>query len=326
MSPGGVGRNIAENLVRLGLRTELVTVIGDDALSAELASSCGKLGIGLRGAIRLRATAASQYLCLLDAEGFLVGAIADMDSVEKLTPERVAERSGLLDDAILIVADANLPCETLEWLAARYGRGGEAESFRRSGGPRRPLLCLDPVSVAKAPRAARILADFDFSKPNRREAEILGGVKIESEADLPRAAAALRTLGKSGALPPATASGGPPPMGLQNAFPSGLPPVDVFISLGTDGIYFDGFAADYGFERGIARPPVVEAISVSGAGDAACAALAWGRLAGYGVAERAALAVSAAALATATLATVNEETTPERLLELSKGVNLERLS
>ena len=46
-APGGVGRNVAENLVRLGLPTELITVFGDDPFGRGLAAHARRAGIGV---------------------------------------------------------------------------------------------------------------------------------------------------------------------------------------------------------------------------------------------------------------------------------------
>ena len=298
MSPGGVGRNIADNLVRLGVRVELVTVLGDDTLSAELAKSCGRSGIGIRGALRLSSTPASQYICLLegggDNPGRLVGAVAAMDSFERLTPQRLEERSGLLDGACLVFADANLPAESLSWLAGRYGRGRPNPVLGRQ----KPCLALDPVSAAKAPRAADIVGAFDFTKPNRAEAEILSGLRIASREDLPRAASALRAKGLG----------------------------DVFISLGSEGLYYEGQSPNGELVRGIVKPPVLPVMNVSGAGDAAGAALAWGFVTGCPIRDRAAYAVCASALTAAAADTVSPEASVARLRELARGVTHEQVS
>jgi pseudouridine kinase len=109
MPAGGVGRNIAENLARLGCRVDLVSVLGDDSLSGWLRSSCEALGIGMDGCLILPDTPVSQYLCLLDSDGSLVGAVAAMDGMDSLTPKALEAREPVLDAANLIVADANLP-------------------------------------------------------------------------------------------------------------------------------------------------------------------------------------------------------------------------
>jgi len=133
--PGGVGRNIAENLVRLGVRVELVSALGDDDFSHSLEDSCASIGIGLSGSLRLKRSPASLYLCLLDSDGSLVGAVCSMDSIDALLPERLAERAPLLDSADLILVDANVPEASIAWLAARYPQGGG-----------RPILGFDPAA------------------------------------------------------------------------------------------------------------------------------------------------------------------------------------
>lgn len=298
MSPGGVGRNIAENLVRLGMKSELVTVLGDDTLSTELALSCGRLGIGIRGSLRLSSTPASQYICILDggteSPGRLIGAVAAMDSFERLGPERLEERAGLLDGASLVFIDANLPRASIEWLTGRYGRGMPAPILGRS----KPFLALDPVSVTKARRAIDFVGAFDFIKPNRAEAEVLSGIAIATNADLPRAAAVLRDKGAG----------------------------DIFISLGSEGLYFEGLAPNGAIERGIVRPPRLPIVNVSGAGDATGAALAWGFISAYGIRERAAYAAAAAAITAEAAETVNPDLRVASLLEKFKGVVYESIS
>lgn len=284
-SPGGVGRNIAENLVRLGLSVELVTVLGDDAWSRELETSCRSLGIGLSGALRLVGSPASTYLCLLDPEGRLEGAVASMETMERLDPPRLAEREDLLDAADCIVVDANLPEASIAWLAGRYGRDGTVRGQTRwaadeGGQSARPLLVLDPVSVAKARRAASRLGSFDLAKPNLAEARILADLR--EEEDPARLAAALLVAGLGEAQ----------------------------ISLGQDGMYYDGFSRDGSRESGrvalpAAAPAGLAPRNRSGAGDAACAALVWASLEGLGPRDRARAALAAAMIAAATDSTVN---------------------
>ncbi len=293
VSPGGVGRNIAENLVRLGTRVELVSVLGDDDLSATITESCESIGIGLKGMIRLSDSPASRYLCILDSDGRLAGAVAAMDAMESLTPEALSRRASLLDEAEMILIDANIPEASIEWLAARYPKG-----------TKRPLLGFDPVSVAKAGRGRRSLGTFAFAKPNRAEAALLASLPDSAP---PVLAAALRQKGLG----------------------------EAFVSLGAGGLLAEGPCVPGGRstapESWIARPPGVPppgflAVNASGAGDAACAAIAWGILGGYGLGERCALAVAAAMLTSASQSPVNPAMDAALLLDAAKGIERERLS
>jgi pseudouridine kinase len=293
LMPGGVGRNIAENLARLGARVQLVSVLGDDEHAVILESSCAEAGIGLEAALRLKGRPSCSYLCILDSDGSLAGGLSAMDAIDQLKPERLAERAALLDAADLILIDANIPESSISWLAERYPPG-----------TKRPLLGFDPVSVKKAERGRASLQSFAFAKPNRAEAALL--------ADLPNDAA----------------SG---PMELASSLRAkGLG--EAFISLGFEGLVAEGFGPEgRSRERWIARLPAkspagLEVVNSSGAGDAACAAIAWGLLCGAGLGERCALALAAATLAVASESPVNPAMSADRLNELAKGIERERIS
>ena len=75
---GGVGRNIAENLARLGLGVRLVSAFGTDALSDELIASCEAVGIDTRLSYIKEGARACSYIDLLDKRGELLLAASDM--------------------------------------------------------------------------------------------------------------------------------------------------------------------------------------------------------------------------------------------------------
>jgi pseudouridine kinase len=120
IAPGGVGRNIAENLARWGASVALVSVFGDDELSPYIQASCEDLGIDLGSSLFLSGTVSPRYICLLDADGGLIGAVAAMDALERFGPAELAERFGPGDRAAVVVLDANLPAATLALAAERW--------------------------------------------------------------------------------------------------------------------------------------------------------------------------------------------------------------
>lgn len=292
-TPGGVGRNIAENLLRLGFRSSLVTVLGDDARASWLEADCRRLGLDLSASLRLEGRGSPVYLCLLDGAGRLVGAVADMGALDSLDPAFVRGRFDLMDGADLLVIDANLGAETIAVLAERYGRGGTLD---REGRPR-PRLVWDPVSVAKAGRGRAVLGRFDLIKPNRAEAAALTGSADPSPQAL---AAALRRL-----------LGSEPPL---------------FLSLGAEGLFFEGGEVRGKGRHGIVRPPSLPLVSVSGAGDAALASLARDLVLGGTLEEMAARAIAAAALTASSRETVFPGLNAGGLEALAQGVEHEFLS
>lgn len=178
-SLGGVGRNIAHNMALLGLNVQFLTALGDDVYAQQVEASCQALGIGLAQALRVPGGATSVYLYIGGPEGDMELALSDMELYEHITPEYLQSRQTLLQNAQLLAVDANLPQESLEWLAEHI----EVPIF------------ADPVSTAKAAKLKGILGRLHTLKPNRIEAELLSGETITDEVSLARAAGRLLDTG-----------------------------------------------------------------------------------------------------------------------------------
>ena len=178
---GGVGRNIAENLARLGVRTHLITAFGSDVASSELAASCRLAGVDVSGSLVAEDLPGARYLAIVDGARDLAVAVNDMRVLDLLTPEAfgVAARVELLAAASLVVVDANLPDSTLVWLAANVSA---------------PLV-LDAVSAAKAPRAAAIVPRLAAVKASALEAGVLLDRVVDGLADARSAAEELVARG-----------------------------------------------------------------------------------------------------------------------------------
>ena len=179
MSLGGVGRNIAHNMRLLGLDVRLLTAYGDDLAGERVAASCSELGIDLSSALRLHGGITSTYLYIASPEGEMALAVSDMGICENITPAYLAANQTVLRSAQLVVADTNIPAESLRYLADNCSC---------------PLF-IDPVSTAKAEKLRPILGKIHTLKPNRLEAELLSGVKIRCREDVEKAAEALTAMG-----------------------------------------------------------------------------------------------------------------------------------
>lgn len=178
-SLGGVGRNIAHNMALLGLDTRLLTAFGDDLNAQKLAASCGELGIDISQSPVIPGGRTSTYLFINDERGDMALAVSDMEIYRHLTPQALAQRHKLLDASQVVVADTNIPAESIAWLAENCAA---------------PLFA-DPVSTAKAVKLKPVLGKLHTLKPNRLEAELLSGVPITGEASLNKAADALLETG-----------------------------------------------------------------------------------------------------------------------------------
>lgn len=178
VSLGGVGRNIAHNMVLMGTDVRMLTAIGEDVHGSRICTSCAELGIDISHALRISDCPTSTYLYVADEQGEMAVAISDMQICSRITPAYLAANAAVLQSARVVVADTNIPEESLVYLAENSTA---------------PLFC-DPVSTIKAEKLRSILNKIHTLKPNRLEAELLSGVPIEKKEDAEKAAKAL--LGK----------------------------------------------------------------------------------------------------------------------------------
>lgn len=164
LTPGGVGRNIAHDLCLLGEDVRFVTVFGDDPNGAALRDSCARLGMDLSCAQTIPGVFTSSYLYITDERGEMQLGLNDTDSSARITPDYLSEHLDVINGAAVVVAEGNLPAETLQWI-------GEHVT---------PPLFVDPVSVTKAERLRGMLRRIHTFKPNITEGANLTG---ESEPE-----------------------------------------------------------------------------------------------------------------------------------------------
>ncbi|MDQ2990698.1 MAG: winged helix-turn-helix transcriptional regulator, partial [Pseudomonadota bacterium] len=178
---GGVARNIAENLARLGAPVALATAIGDDSSGQALLAHAEGAGIDTRGTLRLDHTCSGTYTAVLDDHGQMLVALADMALFDALTPDFLANRRPRAL-AALTVADLNLPLETVAALL---------DEARRDGVP----LVVVAVSQPKMARLPQDLHGLRLLILNQGELETRIGAPIVTEADFAAACALVRAQG-----------------------------------------------------------------------------------------------------------------------------------
>ncbi|WP_375750380.1 PfkB family carbohydrate kinase [Vibrio sp. HN007] len=169
-SAGGVGRNIAENLSRLGSSVQFIGAMGDDQWGAQLKQACIDAGVGVDHCLTLSGVTSSSYLSIHDSNGEMKLALNDMELINSLNAEQLGKRDSIISRASALVLDANLSEEALDYLFNIYGD--------------MPVF-VDPVSTIKAAKLLPYLNRIHTLKPNKLEAELLAEHKIESDEDLP---------------------------------------------------------------------------------------------------------------------------------------------
>ncbi len=159
-SVGGVGRNIAENLARLGVSTVLLSAVGDDEAGRRLINQAAQSGVDTSHVLIAPDARTGAYLAVLDERGLPVLSIDDMAILQQLTPRYLYDHRRLFRDASLVVVDANLTPAALKTL------------FRLAEQYQRPV-CADPTAVGLAPRLHPYLDRLFILTPNVTEAEAL---------------------------------------------------------------------------------------------------------------------------------------------------------
>lgn len=113
---GGVARNIAHNLALLGDEVQLLTIFGGGPFAPLLMKACQTTGIQTDYAEIAPEDINSFFVSINDADGELIGGVADMHAVDGITPQWLEQRMDAIRNAEVIVADANNSAETLAWI------------------------------------------------------------------------------------------------------------------------------------------------------------------------------------------------------------------
>ncbi|WP_454849632.1 carbohydrate kinase family protein [Rhizobium binxianense] len=166
--PGGGGFNAARNLARLGCEVTMVSPRGGDPVGEMVSEAADFAGIDDRPFVFLDRRTPS-YTAIIENDGNLVIALADMDLYRLFVPRRLSIRwvreAFAANDCILF--DANLPEETLAAIVAKA---------RDLGKPTAAIA----ISPAKAVRLKACLENIDHLFLNEAEAAALAGSRPET--------------------------------------------------------------------------------------------------------------------------------------------------
>lgn len=183
-SPGGVARNVAENLARLGTPTHLIAAVGQDPAGERLLSETQATGVRIDHVHRC-AHPTGTYTAVLDADGELAVAVADMAATDGLGPEHLQPARELIGNASMLVLDGNLSSSALAYALDIASAAGVQ-------------TVIDPVSVPKAALLAPLLAagrPVFAVTPNVAELGALTGRDIGHDRELTEAVAMLHERG-----------------------------------------------------------------------------------------------------------------------------------
>ncbi len=172
ITPGGVGRNIAENLALMDCSVKLLSVLGNDLYGKMLLDESRTAGIDMNHVMILEEEETSVYLSILDENKDMISAISSMSIVKKIGKTYIEKMNGIISGSSLIILDANLSEEVINYIVSKY---------------KHKDIFIDTVSSTKAERIRNLIGKFHTIKINKIEAEKLSGISINNIDDMKKA-------------------------------------------------------------------------------------------------------------------------------------------
>ncbi|XP_044398146.1 pseudouridine kinase isoform X3 [Triticum aestivum] len=153
---GGVSRNIAECMAKLGTQPLMISAIGDDMAGNFLLKYWKLAGLCTDGILQVPDITTPVVSNVFDGNGELFAGVASVQAVETfLTPSWIYQFYRRISTAPLLMLDANLSPESLQAACKAYESGV-------------PVL-FEPVSVVKSSRIAPIAEHITCTSPNEIE-------------------------------------------------------------------------------------------------------------------------------------------------------------
>lgn len=150
---GGVGRNLTENIKRLGNDVSFLTVFGDDTFSIQARESLHKLGIDTVHSLTVKNSSNSIYLGILNEDNDLYLGLNDMDITQSLNTSFFKRHIDYINSFNYIVIDNNLNQDAITYLCTTIDS---------------PII-MDAVSAKKVHKLRSLLSKIDTLKLNTIE-------------------------------------------------------------------------------------------------------------------------------------------------------------
>lgn len=170
---GGVGRNIAENLIHLGVPVKLISAVGDDIYGKKILEHASRIGLDMKSSLVAGHIPTSTYLAILDENGDMKTAISQMDILDEISIDFIQGKKQVIENSRICVIDTNIPGDVINYVL---------DNFKNT------KFFLDTVSSTKALKIRSRIGAFHTIKPNRIEAELLSDIRIDSIRDMEKAA------------------------------------------------------------------------------------------------------------------------------------------
>ena len=168
-TPGGVTRNILENIHKLGLDTKLLTCVGDDIYGNYLIERINESGIDASNIDVINGGHTGLFVQVQDNNNDMQLAMCDMNILKHIDVDYIKKNETVFKNASAIILDPSLDSGVLDYLFDTYGDI--------------PIF-VDPISDVYAKKIRPYLNRIYCIKPNRSELSVLADMKIDNHIDL----------------------------------------------------------------------------------------------------------------------------------------------
>ncbi len=155
---GGVARNVAANIRRMGNPISFLSVFGDDDFSKSAVNSLKDLDIDISSSLLLKNASNSVYLGVMDKDNDLFLGLNDMDILKQLNSEYLKAKEAYINSFDILVIDNNLTKEAIEYLLISHSS---------------KTIVMDAVSTKKVIKITNLLQYIDLLKVNQLELDKL---------------------------------------------------------------------------------------------------------------------------------------------------------
>jgi len=179
MVPGGKGANQAVAAAKLGAQVFFIAKLGDDIFGLQSLNNFKKEGVNTKYVLQTKDAPSGVALIMVDDEGNNVIVVAP-GANNKLTPEDVKEAESDIALSGALVAQLEVPIETIEFAAGLANKSNV------------PFI-LDPAPAQQL--SDQLLKMVDVLTPNETEARILTGIEVKDRDSANAAAQKLLECG-----------------------------------------------------------------------------------------------------------------------------------
>ncbi|XP_054778035.1 pseudouridine kinase [Prosopis cineraria] len=154
---GGVARNVAECMSKLGAKPYMISAVGLDMPGNLLFERWKSAGLSIEGILKDSDIETPVVCNVFDANGEVAAGVASVEAIEKyLTPDWILHFKSTIDTAPLLLVDANLNLPSLR-ASCKIAADSECPVW------------FEPVSVTKSKRITSIVKNVTYTSPNEDE-------------------------------------------------------------------------------------------------------------------------------------------------------------